>query len=127
MDAAHLHLMLNHIPVLGTAFGMALIAWALFRKSEELKRLAWASSLLSRCWLFRPISRANLPKRSSNILPGVSEPAIEEHEEAATFAFAGVLVLGAAALGGLIFHWRGKPVPKFVPIVALGCPSLSSR
>ena len=32
MDPAHLHLMLNHIPVLGTAFGMALIAWALFRK-----------------------------------------------------------------------------------------------
>jgi len=28
-------------------------------------------------------------------------------------------VLGAAALGGLIFHWRGKPVPNFVPIVAL--------
>ena len=40
MDAAHLHLMLNHIPVLGTAFGMALIAWALFRKSEELKRVS---------------------------------------------------------------------------------------
>ena len=40
MDPAHLHLMLNHIPVLGTAFGMALIAWALFRKSEELKRVS---------------------------------------------------------------------------------------
>ena len=39
MNPAHLHLMLNHIPVLGTAFCMAL-GWALIQKSEELKRVS---------------------------------------------------------------------------------------
>jgi hypothetical protein len=35
MNPAHWHLMLNHVPVLGTAFGMALIAWALVRRARN--------------------------------------------------------------------------------------------
>ncbi|MGA7880692.1 MAG: hypothetical protein WCA06_13995 [Terrimicrobiaceae bacterium] len=38
MNSAHLHLMLNHIPVPRMAFGLALLGWALLRKGEELKR-----------------------------------------------------------------------------------------
>jgi hypothetical protein len=45
MNPAHLHLMLNHIPVLGTAFCMALVGWALIQKSEELKRVSLGASL----------------------------------------------------------------------------------
>lgn len=40
MNPAHLHLMLNHIPVLGTAFCMVLVGSALIQKSEELKRVS---------------------------------------------------------------------------------------
>ena len=40
MNATHLHLMLNHIPVLGTVFGLGLLVFALWRKSEELKKAA---------------------------------------------------------------------------------------
>jgi carbamoylphosphate synthase small subunit len=35
--------MLNHIPVLGIAFGLALVSLALLRKSEELKRISLGS------------------------------------------------------------------------------------
>ncbi|MGA9576827.1 MAG: hypothetical protein WBV90_04340 [Terrimicrobiaceae bacterium] len=52
--------MLNHIPVVGMGFGLALVGLALLRKSEE------------------------------------------------QVAFAGVLVVGVAALGGLVFSRRGK-------------------
>ena len=40
MNAPHLHLLLNHIPVLGTAFGLGLLVFALCRKSDELKKAA---------------------------------------------------------------------------------------
>ena len=40
MNVAHLHLMLNHIPVVGMGFGLALVGLALLRKSEELKRIS---------------------------------------------------------------------------------------
>jgi hypothetical protein len=35
MNPAHLHLMLNHIPVLGMAFGLALVGLALLRKRRN--------------------------------------------------------------------------------------------
>ena len=36
MNAAHAHLMLNHVPVLGVVFGVLLLVTAMVRKSDEL-------------------------------------------------------------------------------------------
>jgi hypothetical protein len=102
MNPAHLNLILNHIPVLGTAFGMALIAWALFRKSEELKRVSLGVFVVIALLAVPAYLTGEPAEEVVEHLPGVDKPAIEEHEEAATFAFAGVLVPGAGALGGLI-------------------------
>jgi hypothetical protein len=40
MTLTHLHLVLNHVPVLGTAFGLALLAFGIWRRSTELKKTA---------------------------------------------------------------------------------------
>lgn len=40
MNAAHLHLALNHLPVVGSFFALLLLAWGMFRRSEEIKRTA---------------------------------------------------------------------------------------
>ena len=40
MDWVHLHLALNHIPVLGTLFVGLLLATALVKKNRELMRLS---------------------------------------------------------------------------------------
>ena len=40
MNVAHWHLILNHIPVLGIAFGLVVLGAGLWKSSEELKRLA---------------------------------------------------------------------------------------
>jgi hypothetical protein len=46
--------MLNHIPVLGIAFGLALVSLALLGKSEELKRISLGFLMSSHCWQFQP-------------------------------------------------------------------------
>jgi hypothetical protein len=38
MNGAYAHLILNHFPILGTLFGLVLLAAALIRKSDELQR-----------------------------------------------------------------------------------------
>ena len=40
MNGAHWHLLINHIPVLGTIFGLGLLAFGWWRKSEEIKKAA---------------------------------------------------------------------------------------
>ena len=98
---------------------MALIAWALVRKSEELKRVSLGVFVIIALLAIPAYLTGEPAEEIVEHLPGVSEASIEEHEDAAKFAFAGVLVLGAAALGGLVIFRRGRPAPTWVAVVAL--------
>ena len=40
MNAAHIHLMMTHVPVIGTFAALGLLAFAFARKSQELKKAA---------------------------------------------------------------------------------------
>jgi len=39
MNITHVHLLLNHIPTIGTAIAIALLVLSLFRRSDELRRV----------------------------------------------------------------------------------------
>ncbi len=113
MNATHLHLLLNHAPVLGTVFGLALLAFALWRKSEELKKTALGVFVIF-ALLAVPVYLTGEPaEHVAKQLPGASKPAIEQHEDAAGVAFTGVVVVGGAALTGLLLFRRGKIVPAW--------------
>ena len=47
MNGAQLHLMLNHLPVMGALFSLLLLAWSLIRRSAEIQKLALAIALLA--------------------------------------------------------------------------------
>ena len=111
--------MLNHIPVLGRAFGLTLVSLALLRKSEELKRIS-LGLLIVIALLAIPVYLTGEPAEELvENLSGVSKSSIEQHEETAQVAFVGVLVVGAAALGGLIFSRRRKLVSNWLSLIVL--------
>lgn len=113
MNTTHVHLLLNHVPVLGAAFGLLILLIGLWRRSDELKKAALI--------LFTVVTVAAIPAYLSGEpaedgvkgLPGVSKPIIEKHEDAAAVAFTGIVVLGVFALGGLIRYRREKPIPPW--------------
>jgi uncharacterized membrane protein len=119
VNPAHLHLILNHIPVLGMAVGIGLLGWGLIQKSEELARVSLGVLVIVALLAIPAYLTGEPAEEIIEDLPGVSEATIEEHEDAATFAFAGVLAVGALALGRLVVHWRAKPAPNWIVIVVL--------
>jgi len=68
MNGAQLHLMLNHLPVMGALFSLLLLGWSLIRRSTEIQKLALGGA---RCWrdlaACPRTSRASLPKRSKRV------------------------------------------------------------
>jgi hypothetical protein len=38
MNLAHVHIVLNHVPSLGSVLGLAILAWAIYTKNESLKK-----------------------------------------------------------------------------------------
>ncbi len=106
MNAAHLHLILNHIPVLGSLFGLILLLFGIFRRSNLLVNVALITFLISAA-VTLPVDWTG--EEAEEILEemGVDHDIIHEHEEAAELSILLMLVLGGVALTTLLFRaWR---------------------
>jgi len=112
MNWAHMHLMLNHLPVLGTIFGLLLLGWAALRRSEALQRVALAAFVLTGLAAIPVFLTGEPAEEVVEHLAGTAEQAIEAHEEAALVALIAVEALAAMALSTLLlFRKRGIPRP----------------
>ena len=120
MNAAHLHLILNHIPVLGTAFGLGLLVFAIWRKSQELKKTALGVFVLAALLTVPAYLTGEPAEGIVKTLPGISKPIIEQHEQAAGIAFTGVALLGAGALAGLFLSRRDRILPRWLASTLVG-------
>lgn len=107
MNPAYLHLILNHLPVLGTWFGLLLLSAGLLRKSDELKKASLVVFVL--CALAAvPVFLTGEPAEGViERLPGVSEQALEAHESAAKLALVLMELLGGVSLLSLFLLPRG--------------------
>jgi len=119
MNPAHLHLILNHIPVLGTIIALGLLGFAVWKRSEEIKRAALGLLVIT-ALLGVPAFLTGEPAEDMiKGLPGVSRPLISHHEEAAEGAFIALCILGGIALAGLLWFRRGKLLPAWFNAVVL--------
>lgn len=108
LNWAHVHIAINHLPVIGLIVLIALFGLGMWRKSRELE---WASleMFVALALLTLPIYLTGSPASKQLQALGVSRETIHPHSEAADFALAGIEVLGALSLGALI-KFRGQPL-----------------
>jgi putative copper export protein len=96
MNGAQLHLMLNHLPVMGTLFSL-LLAWSLIRRSAEIQKLALAIALLAGLCSVPAYLTGEPAEEVIEHMAGVDEAYIEEHESMGKFALWCGVALGVAA------------------------------
>ena len=111
MTWAHIHLALNHVPVIGLLIVLLLLAIAMRRGSMELTRVSYALLMLLAATAVLVYLTGEPAEEMVEHLPGFSEAIIEEHEEVALIATIGMVVLGLAALVGLV----GFRAPRVIP------------
>ncbi len=128
MDAAHLHLLINHIPILGLGFGAALLALGMVPK---LKHFAPAGLLLLALSGLSAYPALVTGERAEDIVEeyqGASERAMHQHEEAAERFLPVALLTGIMAALALAF-WpkhKGHPVATGLTLaVALAAVGLA--
>ena len=120
MNVVHVHLVATHLPVTGIIFGFCLLMWGVRRRSGEIVRVSWGwfvvCALLALPAYLSGEPTAELVKG----LVGVKPEAIEQHEELAEAALAGVLVVGVVSLAALIvFRSRREPPGWSVLLILL--------
>lgn len=99
-NAAHIHLMVNHIPVLATLFSIPLFIWGMLRKQQTIKKVALVGFILAGLMVIVAVQSGESAEEIVESMPGVSEQLIHDHEEAAELAQWLTTILGVGAIGG---------------------------
>jgi len=97
MNGAQLHLMLNHLPVMGALFSLLLLGWSLIRRSTEIQKLALGVALLAGLSSVPAYLTGEPAEEVIEHMAGVDEAYIEEHESMGKFALWCGVALGVAA------------------------------
>src|SRR3977135_1876970 len=120
MNFVHIHLLLNHLPVIGSIIGFGLFLISLFGKNDDLRRgslIVFAATALIAIPAFASGKGAQLMLQGK---PGISDAFVQRHEGAAMLALWFLEVTGAFALAGLWqFHRRARMARWNLPAVLI--------
>jgi hypothetical protein len=119
MNWAHVHLIINHIPVIGIPVAVLLLVYPLIKKSEEMKMVSFglfaSIVLVTRAVYFT----GGAAKKVFKNLPGVTEAYISRHEEIASLTLILMEMMGITSLAGFVFLRRSSAIPKWVVAIVL--------
>jgi uncharacterized membrane protein len=124
MNAAHLHIILNHIPVVGVPIALGVLIYGLLRRSEEVKRVALLSFIVIAAITIPTYLAGRAAEDMVEHLPGVNDDTIDVHKAAATIGLISTSILGLISAGALASSLiAGRvilPLMALVLITAIG-------
>jgi uncharacterized membrane protein len=130
MNAAHIHLLLNHIPILGTIFGLLLLCYGIWKHSDELKKASLGSFVITALITIPVYLTGDGAAQIVGNMPEVSVAIISRHDSAATITLVAIEILGALSLFSL---WLGRGnrglkawLTGVILVIALICSGLGS-
>lgn len=125
MNTVHLHLLLNHLPVVGTVIGTLLLAVALLRRSDELGRISLGLFGLLGAIALVVYLTGEPAEDAVEKLPGISHGLVERHEDAALVATIVLGIFGALALATLLLY-RRRALPRWVTMLGFDTALVAS-
>lgn len=108
MPAQNIHLMLNHVPLMGILFGFLLMIYYTFSKKEDVKKIAYFSFVISALLMLPTFFSGTGSEEIVEHLPNVSESLIEKHEDLAKLASALTYILGIFSIIALFIKSSDK-------------------
>jgi uncharacterized membrane protein len=118
MSLVHLHLILNHVPVVGALFALFLFAAAIFLRETVTTRLALVFSAAIALVAVAVYFTGEPAEEAIENLAGISERVIEQHEEAAALSTIAMGAFGALAFAALVI-FRKRQMPRWVGAAGL--------
>lgn len=123
MNDAYVHLIVNHVPIFSMLFGVLILGWGLWKKSEQIQGIAALLFIIGAIASYVAIESGEGAEEviEESSVVSVSHDAIHEHEEAAEVAFWFSLLTGGLAVVGLFansYNIRYKNVLAGVLLVS---------
>jgi len=119
MNIAHLHLILNHLPITFVILGFVVMVCGFIYRSEIVKKIAYLVFILGALLGFTAFYTGENSKQFLDGIKGIDKHLIMSHEEIALVFLAFLYILGVISLVGLIAHWRKKYFSKIIDFVSI--------
>lgn len=119
MNNSHLHLVVNHLPIIFPIIGIILLLIGIFAKSEITKKNSYLIFFLGAITSVIAMATGEGAEETAEHLQGISENLIHTHEESAEL-FAGLsYFLGAVSLVALYSSFKNYIFSKYLSYFTL--------
>ena len=119
MNDAHLHMVVNHFPIIGTFFGIGILITGIFLKNNSIKNTAYVLFIVAAIFGAFSMGTGEGAEEMVEDFPNIGKAIIHEHEELAE-KFALVLyVTGVFALISLIATVKKFRLAKIFSFITL--------
>ncbi len=108
MNLAHVHLLLNHIPVIAIPIGLLFLLHSIWTENLPARKFSYLFLLVISLSAIVVYLTGEPAEEIIEHLPGVSEAFIEPHEEGGLIALIFTLIMGFAATVALLVPQEGK-------------------
>ena len=106
MNSTHIHLLINHLPIIGSMLGAIVLLYALIIKSDHTKIAAYILFIISSIGANIAYFTGEGAEESIENLQGVVESTIKHHETFALYALISLIILGLFSIVGYILTYR---------------------
>lgn len=118
MNAAQIHLALNHAPLFLSILGGGILILGMIKKNESFKNLSLYFLVAAAIFTAPVFLTGEGTEELVERLPGVNKTAIEKHEDMAKISLIIIIITGTVALAGLFLR-KNATIAKQVFAVAL--------
>lgn len=119
MNEAHLHLVVNHMPIVGLLIGILILITGLLLKKSEVKLTALAVLIFSAIASIPAFYTGEGAEEVVENIAGISKTLIHDHEELAEKFFTLTLIMGAIAIIAFIAEIKKFKYAKHLIIIVL--------
>ena len=118
MNDAHLHMVVNHFPIIGTIFGLGILITGIVMKNTVIKNVAYVLFVIAAIFGLVSMSTGEGAEEIAENLPSVTDQIIHEHEEMAEKLALVLYILGGVSLVGLFMNVKNHAKASLVSYIA---------
>lgn len=119
MNDAHLHMVVNHFPIIGTILGLGILIAGIIFKKNSVKSTAYALFIVAAVFAAFSMGTGEGAEEIAEKLPGVTDQVIHEHEEMAEKLALVLYVLGLVSLVGFYLNLKNHSKASLISYLAV--------
>jgi uncharacterized membrane protein len=119
MNDAHLHLVVNHFPIIGTIFGLGILITGILLKNNIIKNVSYVIFIVAAIFAFISMSTGEGAEELVEDMPDIGKQIIHEHEELAEKLALVLYLLGAVSLLGLYTNIKNHSKARLTSFLVL--------